>query len=92
MKSSTLFMFSCLLMFCVLNHVKQVRSGVSSTKAKKVCTKSQVFEKNCGLDGNKTCIKGFNKIKQYPFHCDCDLYIPTESKRLCTCKFPTTPC
>ncbi|KAF2543156.1 hypothetical protein F2Q68_00032381, partial [Brassica cretica] len=56
----------------------------------KVCTKAHVFEQNCGWDGNKTCIKGFNKILEYPFHCECDIYDAAESRRICTCKFPST--
>ncbi|XP_019099101.1 PREDICTED: defensin-like protein 229 [Camelina sativa] len=88
MKSSTLFMVSC-----ILNHVKEVKSVENKgKKVRKVCTKAQIFKENCGMDGNKTCIKGFNKIKEYPFHCDCELHVPTESRRECICKFPTTPC
>ncbi|XP_019092629.1 PREDICTED: defensin-like protein 229 [Camelina sativa] len=82
MKSSTLLMVFFVLMFCVLNHVKEVRSLEN-----KVCIKSQVFEQNCGWDGNKVCIKGFNKIKEYPFSCECSIYDVANSRRLCKCKF-----
>ncbi|EOA32027.1 hypothetical protein CARUB_v10015271mg [Capsella rubella] len=88
MKSFTWFMVSCILMYCVLNHVKEVKSVEENV----VCIKSQVFEQNCGWDGNKTCIKGFNKIKEYPFSCECSIYDVDNSRRLCKCKFPTSPC
>ncbi|EOA31856.1 hypothetical protein CARUB_v10015083mg [Capsella rubella] len=90
MKSSTWIIVSCVLMFCVLNHVKEVKS--LEKKVNKVCIRAQVFEQNCGWDGNKTCIAGFNKIKRYPFSCECTIYVEANSRRLCRCKFPTTPC
>lgn len=40
----------------------------------KVCKMARVFEQNCGWDGSKTCIKGSNKILEYPCHCVCDIY------------------
>ncbi|CAG7889904.1 hypothetical protein BRARA_A02951 [Brassica rapa] len=86
-KFSTLFMVYCVLSFFLLVYVKEVKT--LEIKAK-VCTKAHVFEQNCGWDGNKTCIKGFNKILEYPFHCECDIYDAAESRRICTCKFPST--
>ncbi|CAL9221298.1 unnamed protein product [Arabidopsis halleri] len=91
MKSTTLFMVSCVLMFCVLSHVREVKS-VAPKRVKKVCEKSQVFKQNCGWNGNKTCIRGFNKIKEYPFHCECGIYDELNSRRVCKCKFPYSPC
>ncbi|XP_018435451.2 LOW QUALITY PROTEIN: defensin-like protein 229 [Raphanus sativus] len=58
----------------------------------KVCKMARVFEQNCGWDGSKTCIKGSNKILEYPCHCVCDIYDVAISRRICTCKFPNTPC
>ncbi|CAA0407862.1 Defensin-like protein 229 [Arabidopsis thaliana] len=93
MKSTTLFMVSCVLIFCVLSHVREVKSVENKAKrVKKVCEKAQVFEQNCGWDGNKTCIRGFNKIKEYPFHCECGIYDAPNSRRICKCKFPYSPC
>ncbi|KAG7577696.1 Plant self-incompatibility response [Arabidopsis thaliana x Arabidopsis arenosa] len=91
MKSTTLFMVSCVFMFYVLSHVREVKS-VAPKRVKKVCEKSQVFKQNCGWNGNKTCIRGFNKIKEYPFHCECGIYDELNSRRLCKCKFPYSPC
>ncbi|XP_019096808.1 PREDICTED: defensin-like protein 229 [Camelina sativa] len=93
MKSSTLFMVSCILIASIYQlfiYMKSVEN--KGKKVRKVCTKAQIFKENCGMDGNKTCIKGFNKIKEYPFHCDCELHVRTESRRVCISKFPTTPC
>ncbi|KAH0855099.1 hypothetical protein HID58_020511 [Brassica napus] len=80
--STTLIMVSCVLMFFILNHVKEVNG--------KVCTKRQVFEKNCGENGNRTCIRGFNDIKSTPSLAS--LEVPTESRRVYICKFPKSPC
>ncbi|CAN6919775.1 unnamed protein product [Brassica oleracea] len=86
-KFSTLFMVYCVLSFFLLVYVKEVKT--LEIKAK-VCTKAHVFEQNCGWDGNKTCIKGFNKILEYPFRCECDIYDAAQSRRICTCKFRST--
>lgn len=58
----------------------------------KVCTKAQIFGENCEWDGNKTCIKGFNEILEYPFQCECTLLRPTESRHVCNCIFPKSAC
>ncbi|KAF8103696.1 hypothetical protein N665_0186s0064 [Sinapis alba] len=84
MKCNTLIMVSCVFTFFILNHVNEVNG--------KVCRRRQIFKRNCGEDGNKTCIRGFNKIKKYPFSCECSLEVPTESRRVCVCKFPKFPC
>ncbi|KAF3608512.1 hypothetical protein DY000_02050117 [Brassica cretica] len=84
MKSTTLIMVSCVLMFFILNHVKEYHfSDKKIIEVNgKVCTRRQVFEKNCGENGNRTCIRGFNDIKKYPFSCECSLVVPTESRRV----------
>ncbi|XP_056866847.1 defensin-like protein 229 [Raphanus sativus] len=85
MKSTTLIMVFCILVFFILNNVNEVNA--------KVCIKSQDFEQNCGWDGNKTCIRGFNKINKFPISCECTHKNPTvSSKRTCKCKFPKSPC
>ncbi|KAG2317666.1 hypothetical protein Bca4012_068579 [Brassica carinata] len=68
-------MVSCILSLFLLVHVK------GNIKAK-VCTMAQVFEQNCGWDGSKTCIKGLNKILEYPFHCECDIHRVYNQKSL----------
>ncbi|CAH2078512.1 unnamed protein product [Thlaspi arvense] len=89
MKIFPSFMVSCVLMFCILNHVKEVKSEVIN--GKKVCVYAQIFDQNCGWDGRKTCIKDFNSMGEHPFDCECSLFEPGEGRRVCRCKFLRPP-
>ncbi|CAH2053411.1 unnamed protein product [Thlaspi arvense] len=89
MKSSTLFMVSCVLTFFILNHVKEVKTEMID--GVNVCVYALIFENNCGWDGRETCIKGFNAMGEYPYDCECSLLDPGESKRVCRCKFIKPP-
>lgn len=59
----------------------------------KVCIKSKNYDENCGWDGNKTCIRRFKKINKHPTSCECTHENPNvNSKSICKCKFPKSPC
>ncbi|CAF2149106.1 hypothetical protein BRARA_A01228 [Brassica rapa] len=86
MRSATVFMVSCILMFFVLIHVKDVEAGL--TPMGSLCGQKDIFIGRCGRDGSETCINDFVKKGgdgNRPYSCKCDNF---GKKRICRCKVP----
>ncbi|ESQ55145.1 hypothetical protein EUTSA_v10026978mg [Eutrema salsugineum] len=81
MRSATLFLFSCILMSFILNHVKEVEGGLTPME---LCGRKDIFIGGCSQDGNNTCINDFVKKggdANRPSSCECD----TCDEQLCRC-------
>ncbi|EOA32021.1 hypothetical protein CARUB_v10015263mg [Capsella rubella] len=76
MRFASLFVVSCIFIFLVINHVKEVKAVQ--------CEIIEWFDDKCGADGSKTCIDHLIKGHIYDFpRCDCLDVKP--SGILCTC-------
>ncbi|KAF8101399.1 hypothetical protein N665_0206s0075 [Sinapis alba] len=85
MRSSTIFLVSCILMSFVLNNVK-VNAEARFTPVGSLCGRKEIFVGRCGLDGNNMCIEDFLKKEgDRPYSCECDNF---DKKHLCRCDFP----
>ncbi|CAL9214946.1 unnamed protein product [Arabidopsis halleri] len=93
MKSATLFMVCCLLMFFVMNNIKEVETV--HVEQAGVCEFTGEFPGKCGNDGRKTCIEAMNKNGGTPLkrnknlRCECfdnPVVILGRPKRICRCR------
>ncbi|XP_056858484.1 putative defensin-like protein 235 [Raphanus sativus] len=94
MRSASIFSLSCILMFFIMNSVKDVEAGLTPMDNKCVRQKD-IFVGGCGRDGNEMCINDFVQKgndwpsscegeENRPSSCDCDNYT---DQHLCTCDF-----
>ncbi|CAF2026477.1 putative defensin-like protein 234 [Brassica napus] len=85
MRSASIFLVSCILIFFIMNNVKDVEAGL--TPMDNQCGRKDIFVGGCGPDGNKTCINDFVKKGgegNRPSSCECDDF---GEEHLCRCNF-----
>ncbi|XP_010490167.1 PREDICTED: putative defensin-like protein 253 [Camelina sativa] len=83
MRFASLFVVSCIFLFLVISHVKEIEAVQ--------CEIIEWFDDKCGADGNKTCIEHLIKGHIYDFpRCDCR---DAKPGILCTClhRLPCVP-
>ncbi|KAG7591620.1 Plant self-incompatibility response [Arabidopsis thaliana x Arabidopsis arenosa] len=92
MQSATLFMVSCLLMFFIMNNIKEVETV--HVEQAGVCEFTGEFPGKCGNDGRKTCIEAMKKNgtplkRNENLRCECfdnPVVILGRPKRICRCR------
>ncbi|CAH2037790.1 unnamed protein product [Thlaspi arvense] len=89
MKSATLLMISCFLMFIILHHMKEVEAAPQQTKG--VCELADQFPGKCGKEGSNVCINEMQKKEpEQKLRCQCfdhPTVILAWKKHICKCRY-----
>ncbi|KFK43659.1 hypothetical protein AALP_AA1G156400 [Arabis alpina] len=90
MKSTTLFMVSCVSILLVLNHIKEAEAVHVQRRA--VCEFNRQFPGKCGNEGSNLCLQDMETKgapNQKNLRCDCfdhPSIILGRPKRICKCR------